>query len=110
MIADATIYIRSSNLLCGVGNIDDHFLVLDHLVSTGQFLAMVANFIFRVFCKTNHKASTLQGLVSIYNHPCYARDIVHALNYLEAIQSNVGVLKIAINIDVEASCLFYSGA
>ena len=103
-IPDAMLYMPCRNLIRGIGNVDEHFLILDGLSQSGHFLAMVSNFMLRSICKRKDKVFTLSLLLDIYKHPDYKQEIALALRCLQAIQAGVNESQSIVQSNIQPSC------
>ncbi|KAK1394836.1 hypothetical protein POM88_013892 [Heracleum sosnowskyi] len=68
-VADAILYRRCRDLLCGAGNLDAHFTAIVALARNGHFTTMVANFIVRNLYMLDYVVDAVEDLLSIYQHP-----------------------------------------
>ncbi|KAL1818643.1 hypothetical protein ACET3Z_013512 [Daucus carota] len=69
-VANAILYHRVHDLLCGVGNADGHLMELDVLASGGHFLSMVAAPALRFLLqKQAYPTSMIACLVQLYKQP-----------------------------------------
>ncbi|KAK1357132.1 hypothetical protein POM88_050388 [Heracleum sosnowskyi] len=89
-VADAILYRRCREIICGSGNIDGHFTVIAALARSGHFMQMVANFIVRNLYMVDYDADVVEALLGIYQHPEYKNGLAAALTHVESIYTSVG--------------------
>ncbi|KAK1383680.1 hypothetical protein POM88_021415 [Heracleum sosnowskyi] len=104
-INDAIFYGRCREIVCGFGNIERHFTVVDEMAMTGQFLYMVGKFVLRnVYKKQRSSVSTVDDLKCLRSHPHYRMSITRALKVLQSIYWTMVVCNSAPKVDIQATC------
>ncbi|KAK1396544.1 hypothetical protein POM88_006407 [Heracleum sosnowskyi] len=86
-VADAVLYERCRDMLCGWGSSEAHIISIGALADRGHFMSMVANFTVRLLYKQDSTVKTLQLLVDISEHREYKNGIGPVLVHLKSIFS-----------------------
>ncbi|KAK1351312.1 hypothetical protein POM88_054476 [Heracleum sosnowskyi] len=104
-INDGIFYARCRDIVCGVGNIERHLTVLDHLASSGQLLYMAGKFFFTIVYKNESTSvDMLRDLLAIRSHPYYRKGITTSLTHIRSIKICVVVSNTGPIFDIEALC------